>query len=136
MLFQAIEEQGRERFLSAFLWTSGTASFFRGVSASRVEFPLDLDLATLMLAGLEVSLPEAVIKDQFRDCRHRVLRRLAPSATFPLPRPVGVLREAVGGSGMALGQVLMRVSVAAKIETAEALRAMQVGIALGVLELA
>jgi hypothetical protein len=65
-----------------------------------------------------------------------VLRRLAPSATFPLPRAVGVLREAVGGSGMALGQVLMRVSVAAKIDTAEALRAMQVGIALGVLELA
>lgn len=136
MLFQAIEEQGRERLLSAFLWTSGTASFFRGVSASRVEFPLDLDLAALMLAGLEVSLPEAVIKDQFRDARNRVLRRLSPSVTFPLPRSVGVLREAVGGSGMALGQVLMRVSVAAKVETAEALRAMQVGIALGVLELA
>ncbi|MFO0659379.1 MAG: protein kinase, partial [Polyangiaceae bacterium] len=69
MLFQAIEEQGRERLLSAFSWTTGTASFFRGVSASRVEFPLDLDLGLLMIAGLELSESEEAVKDRYRDSR-------------------------------------------------------------------
>lgn len=39
VLFRAIEEQGRERFLRIFAWTHGQALFFRGHAALRMRFP-------------------------------------------------------------------------------------------------
>lgn len=65
-IFRAIREQGRDRVADLFLWKQGTASFYRGQTAPRVEFPLDLDLPTLMLAGLEASQPLETPMEQFR----------------------------------------------------------------------
>lgn len=56
-IFRAIREQGRDRVADLFLWKSGTVTFYRGQTAPPVEFPLDLELPTLMLAGLEAAKP-------------------------------------------------------------------------------
>jgi serine/threonine-protein kinase len=56
-IFRAIREQGRDRVADLFLWKGGTVTFYRGGAAPHVEFPLDLDLAPLMLAGLEAAKP-------------------------------------------------------------------------------
>jgi hypothetical protein len=56
-IFRAIREQGRDRVADLFLWKSGAVTFYRGHTAPHVEFPLDLDLPTLMLAGLEAAKP-------------------------------------------------------------------------------
>ncbi|MEA2751199.1 MAG: eukaryotic-like serine/threonine-protein kinase, partial [Myxococcales bacterium] len=56
-IFRAIREQGRDRVADLFLWRSGTVTFYRGQTAPPVEFPLELDLPTLMLAGLEAAKP-------------------------------------------------------------------------------
>jgi serine/threonine-protein kinase len=57
-VFRAIREQGRDRVSDLFLWKHGNVVFYRGAQEKHVEFPLDLDLPGLMLAGLEVALPK------------------------------------------------------------------------------
>ena len=56
-IFRAIREQGRDRVADLFLWRSGVVTFYRGQTSPPVEFPLDLDLPALMLAGLEAAKP-------------------------------------------------------------------------------
>jgi serine/threonine-protein kinase len=56
-VFRAIREQGRDRVSDLFLWKHGKVAFHRGAQEKHVEFPLDLDLPDLMLAGLELALP-------------------------------------------------------------------------------
>jgi eukaryotic-like serine/threonine-protein kinase len=56
-VFRAIREQGRDRVSDLFLWKRGKVAFYRGAQEKHVEFPLDLDLPGLMLAGLEVATP-------------------------------------------------------------------------------
>ena len=50
-VFRAIRDQGRDRVAALCSWTKGNATFYRGTEPSRVEFPLDLDLASPMMAG-------------------------------------------------------------------------------------
>lgn len=54
-LFRAIRDQGRDRVAALCAWTHGRASFYRGTVPSRVEFPLELDLASPMMAGVIIS---------------------------------------------------------------------------------
>ncbi len=70
-IFRAIREQGRDRVADLFSWTAGAVTFYRGHTAPHVEFPLDLDLASLMLAGLEAAKPgDAPMEDH----RHQLDR--------------------------------------------------------------
>jgi hypothetical protein len=66
-IFRAIRDQGRDRVADLFLWRGGTLTFYRGGSAKHVEFPLDLDLPTLMLAGLESAMPAESPLDKYRN---------------------------------------------------------------------
>ncbi len=76
-IFRAIREQGRDRVADLFLWKGGTVTFYRAGAAPHVEFPLDLDLAPLMLAGLEAAKPgEAPLEEH----RSRFDHLLGPSA--------------------------------------------------------
>jgi len=50
-VFRAIRDQGRDRVATLCGWTEGLVSFYRGTAPQRVEFPLDLDLASPMMAG-------------------------------------------------------------------------------------
>jgi serine/threonine protein kinase len=54
-VFRAIRDQGRDRVAALCAWSRGTATFYRGTAPSRVEFPLDLDLASPMMAGAFVA---------------------------------------------------------------------------------
>jgi eukaryotic-like serine/threonine-protein kinase len=56
-IFRAIRDQGRDRLVDLFQWPTGKLSFYAGPTAPHVEFPLDLDLPPLILAGLEAASP-------------------------------------------------------------------------------
>jgi serine/threonine-protein kinase len=75
-IFRAIREQGRDRVADLFIWRTGKVSFYRGQLAPHVEFPLDLDLPGLMLAGIEAAHPGDSPLETWRD---RLDRPLAPS---------------------------------------------------------
>jgi serine/threonine protein kinase len=53
-VFRAIRDQGRDRVAALCGWSEGLVTFYRGTSPQRVEFPLDLDLASPMMAGVIV----------------------------------------------------------------------------------
>lgn len=50
-VFRAIRDQGRDRVAALCAWDDGLASLYRGTTAPHVDFPLDLDLASSMMAG-------------------------------------------------------------------------------------
>jgi eukaryotic-like serine/threonine-protein kinase len=52
-IFRAIRDQGSDRLVDLFQWHTGTMAFYRGQTAPHVEFPLDLALPPLLLAGLD-----------------------------------------------------------------------------------
>ena len=72
-IFRAIREQGRDRVADLFSWNAGAVTFYRGQTAPHVEFPLDLDLASLMLAGLEAAKPGDALMEQHRHRLDRVV---------------------------------------------------------------
>ncbi len=83
-IFRAIREQGRDRVADLFLWRSGTVSFYRGQTAPPVEFPLELDLPTLMLAGLEAAKPGDSPMDEHRHRLDQLVVRRDGDALFAL----------------------------------------------------
>lgn len=66
-IFRAIRDQGRDRVADLFLWKSGAVTFYRGQTAPHVEFPLDLELPALIVAGLEAAKPGDTLMDEHRD---------------------------------------------------------------------
>jgi serine/threonine protein kinase len=50
-VFRAIRDQGRDRVATLCGWSDGLVTFYRGTAPQLVEFPLDLDLASPMMAG-------------------------------------------------------------------------------------
>ena len=56
-IFGAIRDQGRDRLVDLFTWRSGRLAFYADQTAPHVEFPLDLDLVPLLLAGVEAAMP-------------------------------------------------------------------------------
>ena len=84
-VFRAIREQGRDRVADLFTWKRGRVSFYSGRSVAHVEFPLELDLAQLMVAGLEAEIPGDSPLERYRSHMGRTLRRRAVDAdTAPL----------------------------------------------------
>ncbi|MBX3226719.1 MAG: serine/threonine protein kinase [Labilithrix sp.] len=77
-IFRAIRDQGRDRVADLFLWRGGQLSFYRGHTAPHVEFPLDLELPALMLAGLETAKPGDAIINEHRDDLDRNLGPAPP----------------------------------------------------------
>ncbi len=125
-IFRAIRDQGRDRVADLFLWRGGTLSFYKGQTAPHVEFPLDLDLPTLMLAGLESALPAESPVDRYRDRLDSVVvpnkTRLAdvtwpPTAQRVLtllnsPKPLrDVLKSAARGGGSSAGDTLRALEI-------------------------
>jgi serine/threonine-protein kinase len=66
-IFRAIRDQGRDRVADLFVWKTGKVAFYRGQLAPHVEFPLDLDLPGLMVAGLEAAHPAETPLETWRD---------------------------------------------------------------------
>jgi serine/threonine-protein kinase len=56
-IFRAIRDQGRDRLVDLFRWKTGKLTFYFDQKAPHVEFPLDLDLPALVVAGVEAAEP-------------------------------------------------------------------------------
>jgi serine/threonine-protein kinase len=54
-LFRALRDQGRDRVAALCTWNDGRATFYRGTAAPRVDFPLDLDIAHGIMAGIVIA---------------------------------------------------------------------------------
>jgi serine/threonine protein kinase len=60
-IFRAIRDQGRDRLVDLFRWQSGELSYYAGQTAKHVEFPLDLEIPALILAGIEAAQGEVQV---------------------------------------------------------------------------
>ena len=135
-LFRAIRAQGRDRVADVFTWKDGRVTFYRDVTAARIDFRLDLELPALMLAGLERSLPEAAALARLEE--HGAVRlapvRPAPASAKAVAWPPPVLHalHAVG-AGATYGAVAGFLATSRGIAMADAVRAIEVALASGLL---
>lgn len=134
VLFRAIEAQGRERFLRVFSWTTGRALFFRGVQPSRIDFPLDLDLLPLLLEGMAVAYPNDAPIVHARPILGRTLRCAPGALDETWPRTILALLRCAGTHGIELRRALARLASSGELQPADALRALNVALALGLCE--
>lgn len=129
-IFRAIREQGRDRVADLFLWRTGKVSFYRGQAAPHVEFPLELDLPTLMIAGLEAQRPLETPLEHFRSRVDSVLEPASGDDLFSLsdlnwppmiqrvrslctqPKPLReVLKAVARGGQLSAGDVLRSIEI-------------------------
>jgi serine/threonine-protein kinase len=78
-IFRAIRDQGRDRLVDLFTWRTGRLTYYEGQTAPHVEFPLELELAPLMIAGLETAQPGNASLESFRP---RLDQVIGPSTTM------------------------------------------------------
>jgi serine/threonine-protein kinase len=57
-VFRAIRDQGRDRIVGLFRWTTGKLAFFADQTSPHVEFPLDFELIPLIFSGVEAAEPD------------------------------------------------------------------------------
>ncbi|HPY19563.1 MAG TPA: serine/threonine-protein kinase, partial [Polyangiaceae bacterium] len=136
-IFRAIRDQGRDRITEIFTWTSGAITFYRGVAPSRVEFPLDLELAPLMLAGLCLSQPEETWLEQHQHQMDDLLVGVAeiPETMRLAAWPPEVLKVVgAAGDGRSQGDIIGSLIAARLINVPSALRAIEVACAAGLLK--
>jgi eukaryotic-like serine/threonine-protein kinase len=82
-IFQAIRDQGRDRLVDLFQWRTGKLTFYADQKPPHVEFPLDLDLPPLVLAGVEAAEPGDAPMQAWRS---RLDEVVGPASTVR-PRP-------------------------------------------------
>ncbi len=80
-VFRAIRDQGRDRLIDLFQWKTGTLTFYKDQTAPHIEFPLELELPSLILAGVEAAEPGDATAAAWRD---RLDDVIVPA---PVPRP-------------------------------------------------
>lgn len=101
-LFQHIAAQVQEKLLDLFLWTTGTARFFRGVPPPPSGFPLGLDAWRIVDEGTRRRLAQGLEDDRFRtrmmDSLERAPRIPTEVATGNLPPDAHQLLAAVEDS--------------------------------------
>ncbi len=136
-IFRAIREQGRDRVADLFLWRSGRMSFYRGQTAPQVEFPLDLDLASLMLAGIETAKPGDMLLPESRADLDRTLAPATPreDGTYDdVPWPPSVERVIeMTREPTTLRDVLQSVAKQGSLTSGDVIRAIDILMAAGLL---
>src|SRR5499427_3712470 len=136
-VFQAIRSQGSSRVARMFRWTSGRASFYRGVKPQRVDFRLDLEIPELMLAGINESMNDAMIVERYKDKLESVFVPVRPPRPHALsvawPSVVVVLIGTLG-SGRKLSELLATLKDARKMDAPDVLRAVELALAGGLVQ--
>jgi serine/threonine-protein kinase len=137
-IFRAIREQGRDRVADLFMWRQGTVNFYRGQKAPHVEFPLDLDLPSLMLAGLETQRPLDTPLEHFRTRLEHVLAPAKGDDLFTLddlPWPSMIQRvRTLTSQPKALRDVLKGAARAGNLTASDVLRAVEILLAARLLQ--
>ncbi len=137
-VFQAIRDQGRDRVADLFMWKAGTASFYRNQTAQHVEFPLDLDLPSLILAGMEAAVPGESALERYRTRLHHVLgpgRRDRPGLLHVKWAPQIAAVEALARRPRRLSEVLSDATRGGQNTAGAVLRIVDVLLASRLLEL-
>lgn len=112
-LFRAIRDQGRDRVAVLCAWMDGSAGFYRGTVPGHVEFPLDLDLTSPMMAGVIVVSqgdPWSLLPD--RDAR---LRPGPRAATVADERERGLAPSSLQAIAAMLGEDVTVAAAVARI---------------------
>lgn len=130
-MFRAIREQGRERMTDLFDWREGLVAFYADAEIPAVDFPLDLDLPPLMVAGMETSHPG--------DLPMQFLEPRLDTVVVPNPRPnlvpvawpptVAAVLTAVQHA-MTLREVLSRAVTPGVVSGADVARSLEVLLAM------
>jgi hypothetical protein len=135
-IFRAIREQGRDRVSDLFLWRGGSVSFYRGHTPPHVEFPLDLELPALMLAGLEAARPGDSPVEEHRANLDRILLP-APAAddlfaveSIPWPGVVTSVQALLSGP-TPLRDLLRAAARSGTLRAGDVLRAVEILLAAG-----
>jgi eukaryotic-like serine/threonine-protein kinase len=133
-IFRAIREQGRDRVAALFRWSQGTVSFYRGQAAPHVEFPLDLDLPALILAGLEAQYPGDILLDTYRDKNEATLVRGAADRRglvrgVKWPPVVTAIIATCAGPGLTLKEILHKTTGGGITSVGDVLRVIEILIA-------
>lgn len=131
-VFQAIRAQGRDRVAGLFAWPAGRVSFYRSVKAQRVEFPLDIDLPSLMLAGMALAEPSSDLVERWQPELGGSFGVVTPAPSHAgavtWPAPVVAMLRAFG-PGRRLSEAL---AVAGRgVAEADMLRGLEVALACG-----
>lgn len=131
-IFRAIRDQGRDRLVDLFRWHTGKLTLYTADAPPHVEFPLDLDLPPLILAGVEAARPGEAPMAAWR---HRidavVTRSRGESArllTAAWPPAVKRVLDAVVGP-IPVRRLLANVARNPPCEANDALRALEVLVA-------
>ncbi|HKQ71808.1 MAG TPA: serine/threonine-protein kinase [Polyangiaceae bacterium] len=136
-VFRAIQNQGRARVADIFRWSTGRASFYRGVKPSRVEFRLDLDIPELMMAGLQEAIPDETMLDRHRHEIDANLQPVRPPPAYAMlvawPPAVLLLMGALGSS-RPLKDLLDAMKTRSNVGEADALRALEVAVHGGLIK--
>jgi serine/threonine-protein kinase len=135
-IFRAIRDQGRDRITEMFKWKDGLITFYRDVSPNRMEFPLDLDLAPLMLSGLETAFPDDAAVERHRDRMDDLLVGVeeVPDSMKLAAWPPEVLKiVGAAGEGRTQRDILAALTAARLIDVPRALRAIDAACAAGLL---
>jgi serine/threonine protein kinase len=134
-IFRAIREQGRDRVADLFVWRSGAVTFYRGQTAPPVEFPLELDLPTLMLAGLEAAKPGDSPMDEHRHRLDQVVGKREGGGLYALENvvwpPLVVRVQAFVQQPTKLRDVLKAAARAGGLGAGDVLRGLEVLVAAG-----
>jgi len=133
-VFRAIQSQGRARVAEIFSWPKGRASFYRGVVPQRVDFRLDLDIPDLAHAGLARSITDLAMIARHRDdlaVTYVPVRPSPPHAMSVAWEPSILFVMGTLGTGRALADILLTLKNMRKMEPPEALRALEVAVAMG-----
>ncbi len=126
-IFRAIREQGRDRVTDLFLWKQGKITFYRGQQAPHVEFPLDQELPTLILAGLEAREPTDSPVERYRT---HLDRTLLPTPRDPLTEHLvwpPVVQSVVAGTirAVSLRDLLLSTVKPGQVGAGDVLRAVE-----------
>jgi serine/threonine-protein kinase len=137
-VFRAIRDQGRDRVAALCGWKRGTVSFYKQTDPGHVEFPLDLDLASPMMAGAIVESqgePRSLLPDDDEEVEPgpRHYRAFDPSELGTAPRSLRMIPKLLAArpSVRALLEQLTRAGDERRIGEKEAAAALVAANALG-----
>jgi eukaryotic-like serine/threonine-protein kinase len=130
-IFRAIREQGRDRVADLFLWRGGQLAFYRGQTASRVEFPLELELPALMLAGLDTARNAEALVEEYRASSDRVLMLTNAFAGVTWPPVVARVMELASTPVKLRDLIAAAAEGQAPLSAPEVLRALEILLAAG-----
>lgn len=128
-IFRAIRDQGRDRLVDLFTWPTGRLTFYTEQKAPHVEFPLELEILPLVVAGMEAALPGDLAFESWRDRLDTTVAssagapaKLAAAAWPPLARRV---LDAVDGP-RSLRDVLTAVTQGGAATASDVLRVVEI----------